>query len=76
MVEADDGRKYVGSVERILKEDLVADGDVPDLIGGNICENVGLKPVQRDIDGAGCQRREDFIGNSDHELNSSTGERF
>lgn len=45
-MEVENGRNHVRSVERVLEEDLVADGDVPDLIGRDVDEDVGLEPVE------------------------------
>ncbi len=60
------------SVERVFEEDLIADGDVADLGGGDVGEDVGLEPLEGEVGGVVGEGGEDFVRHADHEFDSGT----
>lgn len=45
-MEIENGGDKVRGVEGVFEENLVADGYVSDLIGGDVVEDVGSEPVE------------------------------
>lgn len=44
-MKVENGGNHVGCVKWIFQKYFVSDDQVPDLIGGNMDEDIGLKPV-------------------------------
>lgn len=74
LVEVENSRKDVGGVERVFEEDLVADGDVADLISWDVGKYIGPEPVEGGVGGVGGEGGEDFVGHADHEHDSGARE--
>lgn len=66
-MEVENGGKDVGDVVRVFEEDLVADGEVVDLVGGDVGEDVGLEPGEGSRDCGGGEGGEELVGDADSE---------
>lgn len=75
LVEVDNGGDHERCVVRIFDEHFVSDGEILDLIGGDVSEEVAMEPLEREIDGVVGQRREVFVRDADHQIDPGSGER-
>lgn len=72
-IEFCNGGNNVWSVIRFFEKDFVSDGDISDLIGWDVSEYVGLKPLEGGVDGSGGEGRQDLVGDGDHEFDAGVG---
>ena len=73
-VQVPHGRHEVRRVELVVVQHLVADGEVPDAVGGGVRQDRGPQPLRRALGPRRGQEGEVLVGHAHHEVDPRRGE--